>query len=116
MYDQDSSQEELYAASARQLVLSTLQGYNAAIIAYGQTGTGKTHTMEGEREGPGRGVIPRAVEDVFGAIEHDPDPGRYCFFVFVFFCLVFQLVCERAASSNKQPLKQKTHKTKKQNL
>lgn len=30
-----------------------LQGYNAAIIAYGQTGTGKTFTMEGERDGPG---------------------------------------------------------------
>lgn len=36
-----------------------LQGYNAAIIAYGQTGTGKTYTMEGELEGPLRGIIPR---------------------------------------------------------
>jgi hypothetical protein len=35
------------------------QGYNAAIIAYGQTGTGKTYTMEGELEGPLRGIIPR---------------------------------------------------------
>ena len=32
-----------------------------AIIAYGQTGTGKTHTMEGARTGPDRGIIPRAV-------------------------------------------------------
>lgn len=36
-----------------------VQGYNAAIIAYGQTGTGKTYTMEGELEGPLRGIIPR---------------------------------------------------------
>jgi kinesin family protein 3/17 len=42
VYDQDSSQEEVYNSSAKPLVLSTLQGYNAAIIAYGQTGTGKT--------------------------------------------------------------------------
>lgn len=51
-----------------------LQGYNAAIIAYGQTGTGKTFTMEGDRTGPGRGIIPRAIEDVFAAIEHDAAP------------------------------------------
>ena len=37
------------------------QGYNASIIAYGQTGTGKTYTMEGERAGPARGIIPRAI-------------------------------------------------------
>ncbi len=40
MYDQDATQEEVYQQSAKQVVLSTLQGYNAAIIAYGQTGTG----------------------------------------------------------------------------
>jgi Kinesin motor domain len=33
--------------------VTAMQGYNAAIIAYGQTGTGKTFTMEGERSGPG---------------------------------------------------------------
>jgi hypothetical protein len=52
-----------------------LQGYNAAIIAYGQTGTGKTFTMEGEREGPQRGIIPRAVEDIFTCIESDTATG-----------------------------------------
>ncbi len=51
------------------------QGYNAAIIAYGQTGTGKTYTMEGEQHGPERGIIPRAVEDVFAYIENDTAPG-----------------------------------------
>ena len=52
-----------------------LQGYNAAIIAYGQTGTGKTYTMEGAQHGPERGIIPRAVEDVFAYIENDTAPG-----------------------------------------
>ncbi len=51
------------------------QGYNGAIIAYGQTGTGKTYTMEGAHTGPDRGIIPRAVEDIFACIEHDAAPG-----------------------------------------
>lgn len=75
VYDQDSTQNEVYDQTAKPLVLSTLQGYNAAIIAYGQTGTGKTYTMEGELEGPLRGIIPRSVEDIFAAIENDPEPS-----------------------------------------
>ena len=36
------------------------------MFAYGQTGTGKTHTMEGDlRDEQGKGVIPRAVEAIF---------------------------------------------------
>jgi Cdc6-like AAA superfamily ATPase len=27
--------------------MSVLEGYNATILAYGQTGTGKTYSMEG---------------------------------------------------------------------
>lgn len=52
-----------------------VQGYNAAIIAYGQTGTGKTHTMEGALEGEGRGIIPRAIQDIFHAIQTDTAPS-----------------------------------------
>ena len=33
------------------IVDDALVGYNASVIAYGQTGTGKTHTMMGAREG-----------------------------------------------------------------
>ena len=41
------------------------------MIAYGQTGTGKTYTMEGARQGPDQGIIPRAIEDIFMTIESD---------------------------------------------
>jgi len=37
----------LYSNTAKSAVSSVLEGYNATILAYGQTGTGKTHTMEG---------------------------------------------------------------------
>ena len=59
----------------------SLQGYNAAIIAYGQTGTGKTFTMEGAHSGPSRGIIPRAIEDVFMYIENDRNAAQSKFLV-----------------------------------
>lgn len=31
------------------LIKEVLDGYNCTVFAYGQTGTGKTFTMEGER-------------------------------------------------------------------
>eukprot|EP00976_Prorocentrum_cordatum_P027162 551206-Prorocentrum_minimum.AAC.1 len=56
--------------------MSTLEGYNATIIAYGPTGTGKTYTMEGGREGDTRGIIPRAIDDIFDYIENDTSASR----------------------------------------
>ena len=49
VYDERASQEEVYARSAKPAVLNALRGYNATVLAYGQTGTGKTYTMEGDR-------------------------------------------------------------------
>jgi hypothetical protein len=41
-----SQQDEVFAAVGEPLVAEVLKGFNATIFAYGQTGTGKTHTME----------------------------------------------------------------------
>ena len=71
VYGPEASQESVYNESARDVVMNVLQGYNASIIAYGQTGAGKTHTMTGALEGSDRGVIPRAVDDIFQHIAHD---------------------------------------------
>ena len=44
-------------------------GYNGTIFAYGQTSSGKTHTMEGIMENPDlQGIIPRIVNDIFNHI------------------------------------------------
>ena len=50
---------------------SVLEGYNGTVLAYGQTGTGKTYTMEGTLEGAHRGVIPRAAAEIFDYIQSD---------------------------------------------
>ena len=77
VYDQNSTQKAVYETTARPVVESALQGYNATIFAYGQTGTGKTFTMEGfTREGvvEARGIIPRAIEQIFGHVQRNAGP------------------------------------------
>ena len=39
---------EIFEESVRPSVLAALDGYNVTVFAYGQTGTGKTYTMEGK--------------------------------------------------------------------
>ncbi|XP_030218654.1 kinesin-like protein KIF3B [Gadus morhua] len=66
VYDSNSKQIDLYDETFRQLVDSVLLGFNGTIFAYGQTGTGKTYTMEGVRNDPERrGVIPNSFEHIF---------------------------------------------------
>ncbi|KAG5250145.1 kinesin KP [Salix suchowensis] len=58
----DSSQDEVFT-EVEPIIKSVLDGYNACIFAYGQTGTGKTFTMEGDGDTPG--IVPRAMEALF---------------------------------------------------
>ena len=72
VFDIPSTQEFVYNKSAKPAVESVLEGYNSTIFAYGQTGTGKTYTMEGftyNSEDPERGIVPRCIEDIFNNIE-----------------------------------------------
>ncbi|CAH8847748.1 unnamed protein product [Trichobilharzia szidati] len=64
-----SKQTDIYNRVARPIVDKVLEGYNGTILAYGQTGTGKTFTMEGIRSVPElRGIIPNSFAHIFGAI------------------------------------------------
>lgn len=53
-------QERIFKQAALPIIESVLEGYNGTIFAYGQTGTGKTHTMEGQKDDEKeKGIIPR---------------------------------------------------------
>ena len=64
-----------------------MQGYNCTVFAYGQTGTGKTFTMEGGdgREEPGvtwendptAGIIPRALANILDKLKEQSDQLEY---------------------------------------
>uniref|UniRef100_A0ABI7Z524 Kinesin-like protein n=1 Tax=Felis catus TaxID=9685 RepID=A0ABI7Z524_FELCA len=46
VFPPNTTQEQVYHACAMQIVKDVLAGYNGTIFAYGQTSSGKTHTME----------------------------------------------------------------------
>ncbi|KAL2551316.1 Di-glucose binding protein with Kinesin motor domain [Forsythia ovata] len=62
VYTPKDDQADVFA-DASPLVISVLDGYNVCIFAYGQTGTGKTFTMEGTEVN--RGVNYRTLEELF---------------------------------------------------
>ncbi|KAE8704943.1 Detected protein of confused Function [Hibiscus syriacus] len=62
VYSPKDNQVDVFA-DAFPLVTSVLDGYNVCIFAYGQTGTGKTFTMEGTDQN--RGVNYRTLEELF---------------------------------------------------
>ncbi|XP_052390353.1 kinesin-like protein KIF3C [Carassius gibelio] len=66
VYDACSKQSDLYDETVRPLIDSVLRGFNGTIFAYGQTGTGKTYTMQGQwLDAERRGIIPNSFEHIF---------------------------------------------------
>ncbi|XP_050381584.1 kinesin-like protein KIN-14S [Argentina anserina] len=67
--------QEAVFAQTKPIITSVLDGFNVCIFAYGQTGTGKTFTMEGTPEN--RGVNYRTLEELFRISEERCDSMRY---------------------------------------
>lgn len=69
VFKPNATQEKVYSEAAKSIVADVLAGYNGTIFAYGQTSSGKTHTMEGVMGDPEKqGIIPRIVSDIFNHI------------------------------------------------
>ncbi|CAH0719348.1 unnamed protein product, partial [Brenthis ino] len=71
-YDCTADTQTIYDEMVRPLVASVLDGFNGCVFAYGQTGTGKTHTMEGTPDH--EGIIPRAFRHIWTHIENNASP------------------------------------------
>ncbi|KAL5112880.1 Kinesin-like protein KIF11 [Taenia crassiceps] len=78
VFGPQSRQKDIYIEMVAPTVVEVLEGYNCTIFAYGQTGTGKTYTMTGERSDPLRytwetdptaGIVPRALNQIFSTLD-----------------------------------------------
>ncbi|KAI4354905.1 hypothetical protein L6164_003730 [Bauhinia variegata] len=70
-----ASQKRVYEVVAKPVVESVLDGYNGTVMAYGQTGTGKTFTLGrlGEEDPSDRGIMVRSMEDVLADLSLETD-------------------------------------------
>jgi hypothetical protein len=64
-----SRQNEVYDSMVKPIVEEAMSGFNCTVFAYGPTGTGKTHTMEGDISDEAEwGMIPRAAKTMFDSL------------------------------------------------
>src|SRR3984957_2065659 len=71
VFDENTTQAEVYEATTRGLLDSVLDGYNATVFAYGATGCGKTHTITGTAQQPG--IIFLTMQELFEKIAERSD-------------------------------------------
>ncbi len=69
----NATQETVFGAACDEIVRGVMEGYNGTVLAYGQTGAGKTFTISGGQGFAQRGVVPRAISRTFAEIQARPE-------------------------------------------
>ncbi|XP_010543306.1 PREDICTED: kinesin-like protein KIN-10B isoform X2 [Tarenaya hassleriana] len=64
---EDDNVKQIYDSEVKPLIPGTFQGFNATVLAYGATGSGKTFTMQGTDELPG--LMPLTMSTVLSMCE-----------------------------------------------
>jgi len=72
VFNESHKQEKFYSSVVRPAVRSFVEGENACILLFGPTEGGKTFTLKG-KTGMERGILPRAVEDIFNIVRNSEE-------------------------------------------
>ncbi|KAE9114479.1 hypothetical protein PF007_g10354 [Phytophthora fragariae] len=70
LYPPATQTQTLYEETVKDAIMAATEGYHSSVFLYGQTGTGKTYTMQGGRGDPG--IIQLGVQDIFDHIARHP--------------------------------------------
>jgi centromeric protein E len=71
IYDSTFSNEDVFNDIALKLIRQCISGFNGTLFAYGQTASGKTHTMMGDDKEPGLMIL--AADEIFEGVASKPD-------------------------------------------
>ena len=71
VFHEGCTNDLIYRHTTQELVSKVIGGFNGTVFAYGQTSSGKTHTIRGNVKEPG--IITLAVGEVFDLIEQRQD-------------------------------------------
>ncbi|XP_066204278.1 kinesin-like protein KIFC3 isoform X6 [Saccopteryx leptura] len=74
VFSSRASQQDVFQ-EVQALITSCIDGFNVCIFAYGQTGAGKTYTMEGTPENPG--INQRALQLLFSEVQEKASDWEY---------------------------------------
>ncbi|KAJ2498956.1 hypothetical protein GGH96_003881 [Coemansia sp. RSA 1972] len=69
VFDPKDTTRQVYDDIVKNIITSSMGGFNGTIFAYGQTSSGKTHTMHGS--GNELGIIKLAVKEIFDTVQND---------------------------------------------
>ena len=79
IFDEKSDNKEVFDKSIKPMINNLIEGYNSTILAYGITGTGKTHTIFGDynNEKEEKGIVIYAISYLFELIEQKKLNSNY---------------------------------------
>ena len=107
-FDEKASQEEVYHYTSEMLLKNVIDGFNATVLAYGATGSGKTYTMVGNGEQPG--VMIRAISDLFNLVDKEKKNKNYN--IQISYIEVYNEILKDLLNSNDNPLSIRTDPSK----
>lgn len=108
------TQKDVFTQFVRPMVDSVLEGFNATVFAYGQSGSGKTHTMTGKMGDPElEGIIPRTFAYIFSMLRqfHETTPNKK-FSLYVSFIELYNGKTRDLLAKQQVPLAVKENKDK----
>ncbi|KAJ9449052.1 Kinesin-like protein FLA10 [Diplonema papillatum] len=112
IYNKQFDQKSIYLQTIHPLVQSVLAGYNATVFAYGQSGSGKTHTMTGQLNTPDQGIIPNALQHIFEAVRQEEAATKKQFTILVTYLELYNGKCRDLLTDTKKNLELKENEQK----
>eukprot|EP01138_Halocafeteria_seosinensis_P014200 gb/GECG01014499.1/.p1 GENE.gb/GECG01014499.1/~~gb/GECG01014499.1/.p1 ORF type:complete len:558 (+),score=80.36 gb/GECG01014499.1/:1-1674(+) len=127
VFSSSDTQHEFYEDTAAPLVQKFIEGYNATLLTYGQTGAGKTYSVFGSKsyweehvkgfrsvdelnlQHQHAGIVPRAIKDIFQYMDSQPKGScrLYVSFAEIYMEKPKDLLDPTRGASKKLPIRQK---------